>query len=222
MLAAARVRFALGLAGVVLLLLAVAQLVLPGIAEQRLRDRLGRHGRVLSVSVSAFPAIELLWHHADRVVVRMATYSSSSSSLQSSVGQVAEAGSLDASARELRAGLLIVHDASLLKRGQVLTGRGTVSESDLRAALPILDSVTPVGSSGGQLTLQGTGTLLGVSATLDATVRSDAGSLVVAPDVPFGGLATITLFSNPAIAVQSVSAAPAPGGFSATVQARMR
>ena len=48
--------------------------MLPGIAAQRLRDRLSRSGRVLEVKVEAFPAIELLWHQADRVVVRMASY----------------------------------------------------------------------------------------------------------------------------------------------------
>jgi hypothetical protein len=35
----------------------------------------------------------------------------------------------------------------------------------------------------------------------------------VVPDVPFGGLATVTVFSDPRIKVQGVSAAPAPGGF---------
>src|SRR5207248_45620 len=57
---------AIATVGVIVLLLVVAQLVLPGIAEQRLRDRLSRNGTVIQVHVSAFPAIELLWHHADR------------------------------------------------------------------------------------------------------------------------------------------------------------
>jgi hypothetical protein len=55
--------------------------------------------------------------------------------------------------------------------------------------------------------------VLGVGATIDATVQPQDGSLVVSPDVPFGGLATITLFSNPKIAVTGVSATPVPGGF---------
>src|SRR5205085_1551478 len=88
-----------------------------------------------------------------------------------------------------------------------------VAEQRLRAAFPILELVRPVASSGGQLTLQGTATLLGVSATVDATVRPLSGALVVTPDVPFGRLATITLFSNPSVRVQGVAADPAPGGF---------
>jgi len=207
---------------VVLVLLGIGQLVLPGIAAQRLRDQLSRHGRVLAVQVQAFPAIELLWHHADRVVVRMATYTASTSTLQHDLAQVADAGSLDASATEFHSGLLTLHDASLRKRGNQLQGRGRVSEADLRAALPVLDAVSPVASGGGQLTLQGTGTLLGVTATVDATVRAAGGALVVSPDVLFGGLATITLFSNPAVGVEGISASLAPGGFTATVSARLR
>lgn len=207
---------------VVLLLLVVAQLVLPGVAAQRIRDRLSHNGKVLDVEVHAFPAIELLWHHADSVVVRMASYRASSQHLSSTVGQVTDAGSLDASATELNTGLLTLRDATLRKRGNNLTGTATVTEADLRSSLPVLQSVQPVASSGGQLTLQGTATFLGVNTTIDATVRALNGALVVSPDVPFGGLATITLFSNPAIAIQGISATPAPGGFSLTGQGQVR
>ena len=212
-------------AGVVVLavvLLGVAQLVLPGIAASSIRDRLSRSGKVLDVQVSAFPAIELLWHQADHVVVRMASYHSTASALSQNVGQVADVGSLDASAAELSSGLLTLRDAGLHKRGNQLTATGTVTEADLRSSLPVLDSVQPVASANGALTLQGTATILGVTATVDATVRPQDGALIVAPDVPFGGLATITLFSNPAIAVEGVSAAPAPGGFTFAAQALVR
>ena len=206
----------------VLLLGVVAQLVLPGIAADRLRDRLGRSGKVLDVQVDAFPAIELLWHHADTVVVRMANYHSTPASLERTVGQVADAGKLDASAQVLQTGLLTLRDARLRKRGDELTGTATVTESDLRASLPVLDSVTPVASSQGELTLQGTATLFGVTAAVDATVRAQDGALVVSPDVPFGGLATITLFSSPSVMAEGVDAAPAPGGFAVTVSARLK
>ena len=63
-------------AALVLLVLVIAQLILPGIATQDLRDRLAKSGRVLQVEIHAFPAIELLWNDADRVVVRMDTYTS--------------------------------------------------------------------------------------------------------------------------------------------------
>jgi len=203
----------LAVAGLVVVLLVVAQLVLPGIATQRLRDRLSRSGRVLEVKVSAFPAIELLWHNADSVVVRMASYRASPAKLPGTLDQAGDVGSLRASAQLFQDGLLTLHDASLVKQGNRLSGSAVVAESDLRAAAPFLTSVTPVASSDGRLTLRGTATLLGLSATVDATVSAQDGKLVVAPDLPFGGLATITLFSDPRINVQGVSASPAPGGF---------
>lgn len=207
---------------VVVVLLAVAQLVLPGIAAQRLRDRLARSGTVQRVEVSAFPAIELLWHHADRVVVRMTTYRSDPPAFSRTLSGIGDTGSLDASAGTLYTGLLTLRDAKLTKRGNQLSAGATITESDLRSSIPVLDSVQPVSSSGGQLTLQGTATVLGVTATVDVTVGPHDGDLVAAPDIPFGGLATITLFSNPQIAVQGVSATTAPGGFALRAQATLR
>jgi hypothetical protein len=197
-----------------LLVLGVIQLVLPGIAAQRLRDRLAKSGTVLSVKVSAFPAIELLWHQADHVVVRMADYRSGVGSLGSNLAGAADAGSLDASTAVLQAGLLTLRDASVTKRGNELTGTARVSEADLRAAVPFLDDVQPVASGGGQLVLRGTATLFGVTASVDATVAAAGGHVIVQPDVPFGGLATVTVFSNSHIHVQGVAASPLPDGFS--------
>jgi hypothetical protein len=212
---------ALAVLGAAVLLLGVAQLVLPGIAEQRLRDRLSHSGRVEAVEVDAFPALELLWHHADKVVIRMADYRSDPRQLSSTLQQSGDAGSVDASVGVLDTGLLRLRDAVMRKRGRELTGSARVTEADLRAAVPFLDSVQPVASGGGQLTLRGTASLFGVGASVDATVAAVAGALVVRPDVPFGGFATVTVFSDPRVRVQGVSAAAAPGGFTVDAQARL-
>ena len=45
------------------------QVVVPPIAERRLRDRLERTGSVERVDVSAVPAQKLVFGHADRVLV---------------------------------------------------------------------------------------------------------------------------------------------------------
>jgi hypothetical protein len=206
---------ALGVVALVVAALVVAQLVLPGVAAQLLRDRLSRSGQVLSVEVDAFPAIQLLWHHADKVVIRMGRYRQRTpANLPATLGQVANVGTLNASAQEFDDGLLRLHNASLVKRGNTLNESATVTEADLRSALPILSSVTPVASAGGSLTLRGTASLFGVAVTADATVAAQNGNLVVSPNLPFGGLATITLFSDPGISVDSVSASPVSGGFS--------
>lgn len=212
----------LGAAALVVAVLVIAQLVLPGIAAQRLRDRLSRSGRVLEVQVHAFPAIELLWHRADTVVVRMATYRATPAKLPSTLAQAADVGSLRASAQVFQDGLLTLHAASLVKHGNGLSGTATVTEDDLRTALPILNSVTPIASGAGRLVLRGTATLFGLTATVDATVSAEDGKLVVTPDVPFGGLATVTVFSDPRIRVTGVSATPGPGGFTVRGTAVLR
>ena len=205
-----------------MVLLVVAQLVLPGIAEQQLRDRLSRSGTVEQVEISAFPAIELLWDDADRAVVRMRNYHSGTAQLWSLLSEAGGVGSLDASAGTLTAGLLTVHDAVLRKHGDRMTASAEVTESDLRTAIPVLQSVVPVASGGGELTLRGTATVLGVTASVDATARAQNGQIVVTPDVPFGGLATISVFSNPAVEVQGLSASPTPNGFRVAAVGRIR
>jgi hypothetical protein len=211
----------IGVASVVLLCLVLAQLLLPGIAADQLRDRLSKNGKVEEVSVAAFPAIELLWHDADKVIVRMASYRSSTAKLSSLLDEAAGVGTIDATATLLTTGLLTIHNATLHKRGDELTATASVTQSDLRAAIPFLDSVQPVASAGGQLTVRGTATLFGVTASVEATVATSNGRLVVTPDVPFGGLATITLFSDPHVRVQSVSATPAPDGFTVSARASL-
>lgn len=197
----------------VLLILVVAQLLLPGIAAQELRDNLEQSGTVLEVKVSSFPAIKLLWHRADSVVVRMGRYRAPVSRLRQTLGGAGDATSLDASAQELILGPLTLRNATLRKRGSDLVGSATVAEADLRSAVFFLKNVEPITSADGKLTLRGTASFLGLSATVDATVAAQNGALVVAPDVPFGGIATLTLFNDPHVHVESVSATTVPGGF---------
>ena len=203
----------------VVLVLVIAQLVLPGVAAQRLRDRLSKSGQVLDVQVSAFPAIELLWHQADRVVVRLKSYRSNPGHLGSLLGQTADAGSLDASAGELDTGLVTLRNAALRKRGTTLTGTATATAADLRSALGgAIQGLQPIASGGGQLTLQGT--VLGVTA--DATLRAQNGALVVQPDVPILNFITLTVFNDPHVEVQGVAAADAPGGFALSANASLK
>src|SRR2546423_13547039 len=109
---------AAGVALAALVLLAVvAQVVLPGLAENRVRDRLAHDGRVESVQVSAFPAVKLLWGKADRVTVRMASVRTGVGRLGSLIGRTADADRLDGSTRELDVLTLRLRDARLHKRG---------------------------------------------------------------------------------------------------------
>ncbi len=210
---------ALGLAvALIIVVLAVAQLVLPGIAAQQLRDKLARSGRVLAVKVDAFPAIELLWHQADRVVIRMASYRATPGQLGNSLAGASDTDSLSASAQRLQTGLLTLHNATLTKHGNELVGSAAIATADLRSAVPAIQGVTPVASGGGKLTLRGTA--FGVTA--DATLMAVDGKLVVQPDVPILNFFTLTVFSNPHLHVQGVAARTLPGGFELSGRAQLR
>jgi LmeA-like phospholipid-binding len=208
----------IGVAAIVVMLV-VAQIVLPGIAAQELRDRLSANGKVLSVSVSAFPAIELLWHQADKVVVRMARYHSTTGHLQGLLNESSDTDSLDASARELDTGLITLHNAALRKRGNQLLGSATVTTADLRAALGgVIQHLQPVASGNGELTFRGT--VFGVTA--DATLRAQDGALVISPDVPLLNLITVNVFRDPHMYIEGVGARDAADGFTVQGRARIR
>jgi hypothetical protein len=206
----------------VVVALGVAQLVLPGIAAHRIRSQLDRYGHVRSVSVSAFPAVELLWHHADRVTVDLDSFRSGGGGLSDRLGQLHDVGTVHASATRVTVGLLTVRDARLVKHGSSLVATARVTDADLRGALPIVRSVTPVASSGGQLTLRGTADVLGQSVSVDFSVRASGGKLVVSPELPFGGVATVTAFADPDVRVTGVSAAAVPGGFTVRATGSLR
>lgn len=188
------------------------QLVVPPIATTVLRHRLAKDGRVISVRISAFPWFQLLWQHADKVSVRMANYDAAPQGIQQRLQEAGGVGTIDVHIGVVRTGLLTLHDVSFTKHGDEMVGAAQLENSDLRAALPFLRSLTPVHDAGGQLVLRGTASVLGVSATVDVVVTASDGKLVVAPAGLLGAFATLTLFDDPQIVVQSVNATAVPGG----------
>ena len=129
----------LAAAGFVLLVLVVAQLLLPGIAAQELRNDLAQSGTVLEVKVSAFPAIKLLWHRADSVVVRMGRYRAAVERPRRHARRRGRRATRSTHRRRSSTlGPLTLRDATLRKRGGELTGSATVT-----AGGPALGGVLP-------------------------------------------------------------------------------
>ena len=64
-----RARIAAFAGAALVLLLALTQLFLPGIGEGAIEDRLTENGGVAEVSLSAVPAVRLLWGDGDRVAI---------------------------------------------------------------------------------------------------------------------------------------------------------
>jgi hypothetical protein len=215
-------RVALATVGGVLLLLVAAQLALPPIAEHRLRDRLERSGTVDRVEITAFPAVKLLWHRADDVTVRMGRLKTGSGNFADLLVSTVDTDDLDASAEEQRILTLRLHDSRLRKRGNELTLSSMVDDADLRAALPPGFDVRPVASGDGALVFEGSAELLGQRFQGRAVVAARDGRLILAPDVPFGGFLTLTVFSDSRIEVLSVGARQHAGGFTVVARARLK
>ncbi|MDE3132161.1 MAG: hypothetical protein KGL16_13510 [Acidobacteriota bacterium] len=203
---------AISVGAVCVVVLVVGQFLVPPLATTILRHRLAKDGRVLSAHVSAFPWFELLWQHADSVTARLADYDAVPGHLKRDLQQAARVGTVRIAVDVLHTGLLTLHDVSLTKRGDELVGAAQLDLHDLQAALPIVQSLTPAHDAAGQLVLRGKASVFGVSATVDLVVAARDGDLVVAPAGLLGAFATLTLFEDPQIRVQSVSATAVPGG----------
>jgi hypothetical protein len=203
--------------GVLVALLVVAQLVLPSVAERRLRDELADRGSVRSVAVSSFPAVELLFERADRVEVRMGESRLGIGDLGDQLERTRGVGELDARVDLLRLGPLLLRDLRLGKADGQLTGEAALTREDLANALPVDIGLEPVESGDGQLVLEAT---VG-PVTARARLSARDGALVIAPDGLLGGFATLTVFEDPRVVVTGVGARPRPDGFTVTAEGHL-
>jgi hypothetical protein len=199
-------RIAAGVAGAVVLLLALAQLILPRLAASRISSRVGRYGKVQSVSVSAWPAVELLWGHVGSVRVRAKSLALSPAQVASLLWEARGTASMDVSAERVQLGSLALSDASLQKRGSVMSAQALASESDVQAALPAGFGVKLLRSEGGEVEVQATGALFGVGASVNAVAGASDGKLVAHPLGFLVEALQLTLFSDAHVYVEGVGA----------------
>jgi hypothetical protein len=200
-------RLALWLLGALVVALGLAQILLPKVAASRISSRLGKYGDVDSVHVSAIPAIELLWGDADEVKVHARTLSVSPAQTGKLLHEASGLGKIDLTADATREGPLPLSDARVTKRGAKLHAQATVSDADIRSALPTGVSVQLLGSSGGRVEVRATGGLFGVGATVDAVAEAEDGKLVVRPRGFLLEALRLTLFSDPRVHIEGVGAA---------------
>jgi hypothetical protein len=193
------------------LALLLAQALLPGLAAHRVRARVARYGAVSSVSVKAFPAIKLLWGKADSVGVHARTLSVSPAQIGSLLWEAHDVSTMTVLADEatlstsaLPNGLMLSH-IHMAKHGSAVSASATLTQQQLNAAFPSGFRVEPVASGNGQVEARASGGLFGLQASISAVVRPFEGRLITEPKgLPFGGLATVTLFSDPHLKVESV------------------
>jgi hypothetical protein len=209
-----RLRITAGVA-VLLVALLASQYFLPRLAERQVRDELHGTGRVESVDVRAFPALKLLFGHADRVDVGVGAAAAGTGRLAELLAKTKRTNELRATVRTLDLGPLVLRDLRLRKQGSRLSGDAAVTNEDLAAALPPSVGLRPVASGDGQLVMEAQAGPLTVRARLSAR----DGALVIAPEGLLGGFASLTVFSDRRVHVTGVGARPRADGFTVTATA---
>jgi hypothetical protein len=205
------VRVGLWLTGAVVVLLGLAQIFLPKLAASRISSRIGKYGSVDSVHVSAWPAIELLWQHADSVRVHATRLHVSPAQTGKLLEEASATDHLDVTVANVQEGPLRLSDVSFHKQGSQMSAQGHVSEADVQAALPPGFSVQLLGSKEGEVEVSASGGLFGIGASVDAVASASEGKLVVHPRGPLIEALKLTLFSDRRVYVEGVSAAAVTG-----------
>jgi hypothetical protein len=213
------------LAGAVLAVLVLAQVLLPRIAADRVSSRSGRYGSVASVSVSAWPALTLLWGHADSIRVRARRLALAPAQAVKLLSEAHGITRLDVAVERVRIGRLALTGATLRKRGPRLRAAARASEAAVGAALPQGVSVRLLRSGGGQVVVRTSGGLFGAGAGLDAVARANEGKLVLQPVGFLVGRLRLTLFADPRVYVEAIGAsrqAADPASYRLSMRARLR
>ena len=213
--------------GVVLLLLGLAQIFLPKIAANKISSRVGRYGSVDSVHVSAWPAIELLWGHADSVTVHASRLRLSPAQTGKLLEEAHGVKRMDLTSAGAQEGPLTVSQVSFQKRGSQMSASAFASQEGVAAALPPGFGVQLLGSQDGQVEVRASGGLFGIGASVDAVAGASEGKLVVSPRGFLLEALKLTLFSNPHVYVEGVSAAAetddgGAAGYRLGMRARLR
>jgi hypothetical protein len=210
-----------GVVGAIVIVLVLAQALLPGIAASRIRSRVARYGTVESVSVSAWPAVKLLWGDADSVTVRAGSLRSSQEQAAALLWEARGLGEMKLTATSAQVGQLAFGDMSLSKRGDALRVQARMTDADVRAALPDGFDAHLVKSEGGEVELSVSGALFGIGATVNAVASASEGKLTVRPRGFLIEALQLTLFDEPHVYVESVSASEEAGQPSSTYRVGM-
>jgi LmeA-like phospholipid-binding len=202
-------RIATGLAAAIALALVLAQVLLPGVAANRISSRLGRYGTVESVSVTAWPAVKLLWGDADSVRVRAMRLRLSPAQAAKLLWEARGASSMEMTAPSMQVGPLGLTGVDVRKRGSALTAEAQMTETAVKAALPPGFRIRLLSSAGGKVEVSTGGGIFGVGVSVDAVAGASEGKLVAHPlGFLLEGL-RLTLFSDPHVYVEGVGASVA-------------
>ncbi len=206
----------LGAVVLVLAALGIAQIVLPILAAKALRAKVARYGEVEAATVSATPAIELLWGSAGSAEVKAGRLAISPEQIVELLLESRSVSDLSVSARSVEvldpgfgAKPLVVTDVKLSKRGSVISASALLSRRHLGAALPVGLEAEVLEDAKGGVAIRAKSDLLGFNAHIDGLISPSEGRVRLSANHPLlAGLGKVTLFANPKVHVTSLSAQP--------------
>ena len=170
------------LAAAVVVLLALAQLLLPRIAESRIRSRLDRYGTVHSVHVSAWPAIELLWGDADSAKVQAGTLALSTARATTLLHEAKGISNISLQRRRRSSGPAAAYSCGSDQARRQAERRGPRERLGRpRGPARRESTLRLLGSENGRVMVRATGALFGFGASLDAVAEPSSGRLIVRP-----------------------------------------
>jgi hypothetical protein len=216
------------LLALLLIVFVVGQLVLPGIATERVQDRVERYGAVRAVHVHAVPAVQLLWGDAQEISVKAGQLRISPSQLVELEQSLDGVGSAELTSPQMSimlssvaSGEVLLEHVRLSKRGNALTITGVLRAPGMRVALPAGFEVDGLSADSGQPEASVSGGAFGVHVSGRGVMRAKEGGLVVEPvALPFGGFAAVKLFSDPRVVIETLRASPQGEGLLITMRAR--
>jgi hypothetical protein len=221
-------RALLALAGLLVLALIAAQLLLPGVAENRLRSDREAQGSNVDVAVKALPAVKLLFGRADEVTIGVADLrpdenGQDGDSLSDLLAETRKTTRLRVHVKVLDDRLLRMQDVRLTKDGDRLTAVVRLRKADVDRALPAQLRLTDTTVRDG-LAVAGSTDVFGNRLEVEAKIYADdEGRLVLEPtDDLLGDLVSVPIFDDDRVAVDSISATSGGDGYTVTARGHLR
>lgn len=196
------------------------QLLIPSVAEDRLRDKLATVGAVSSVDVSATPAVKMLFGSVDRAAVEMydASLDGAADLDPEMIAKLDGVQEVDARIDRLSAGPIDVDEVRLVKDGDNLEASGDMDLSAIKGLIPGVK----VSVKGGSILLDLSSSGLPLPFPVQLEIVAEDGAVVARP---LGAAAAMLppqpLLDRPELSVQDLRAQLDDGRLTVAADARL-
>jgi len=175
------------------------------------------------ISVSAFPALKLLFGEADRVTVHVHEMGAASGgTVPELIDRAAAAADVNVTVARLYIGGIPIEGVSLDKRGRSVRLQGTLSRRAVEAVLP--GRIALVARQDGKqaigVTLLASGS--GKAMSIPARLEVSGGDLRVRPQLTLAGDRTVNVFADRRVALEGIRILTAGERFTLQITARYR